>query len=202
MNRCDLESIYSLFARNDGDGEFSLGSKDLPYFVIGPADGDGRIIYTTKPTTAVAALRKCGALESVGWIGRYGLPSTKDLTWISDILKGNILLFLGDMDPVDLLAFAWLRGHLSANRVEYIGVSDAFWGLLEASSVQPMTMPCSPSECDALELLKDVFPDFCSKIGARSTELLEQGRKIELEAILNCEINKPLMMRRLGLTGQ
>lgn len=64
-------------------------------------------------------------------IGRYGLPNQDDVHWLSALVGSRGLLFLGDMDPVDLMIFAWLRGHLRRSHIEYLGVSDAFLSLLK-----------------------------------------------------------------------
>ena len=69
----------------------------------------GRVLFTTKPAIVSTVIEKCDAARDFGMIGRYGLPSVADLPWIRTMVGSRELFFLGDMDPVDLMVFAWLR---------------------------------------------------------------------------------------------
>ena len=71
---------------------------------------------------ASAAIHESGLSESYGMVGRYGLPNKADLAWIRKVIGKQPLLFLGDMDPVDLMVFVWLRASRVRNRL-YISVS-------------------------------------------------------------------------------
>ncbi len=175
-----IKSIESWFARHD-DGEFAGGMRCLPYTVIAPMPGARRIIYTTKPTLISAVYARRVPVK-LGMIVRYGLPSQADLPWIRKLVGSCELLFFGDLDPPDLMVFAWLRAALGSDRVVHLGVSDALLSALKSSSAG-ISFRCAPSEMKSLALLRQVFPDLIQTIGQDCARLVEAGNKIELEAV-------------------
>ncbi len=183
-NSADL--IQSWFVRHDGDGEFQCGERVFPYTVIGPAGMD-RFIFTTKPRGVLAIIERCGVQDGIGMIGRYGLPAAADLEWIRKIVGRRRLLFLGDMDPVDLLVFAWLAERLGSRRVGYLGVNDALLDALRIRPVQPLLIECALSERKSLAFLKRVFPAFPAVVGPRCAQMLERGEKMEFEAVVSAK---------------
>lgn len=175
--------IEAWFLEHDGDGEFLSGIRGLPYSVIGSPGAAGRIVFTTKPQVVAAVMQERDAPAGIGMVGRYGLPNKADLGWIRKVIGHQPLLFLGDMDPVDLMVFAWLRASLRPKDVTYLGINDAFLKALEFSSIKSLSSPCAPSERKALTLLDEVLPDLRETAGEKCVELLERGHKIELDVI-------------------
>ena len=116
-------------------------------------------------------------------VGRYGLPSRADAGWISKLVGRRFLFFVGDMDPVELMVFAWLRKRLRVKDLSYLGVSDT---LLQRVHANPSELPCIPlslSEQKSLGFLEGVFSDFRDVVGKECTGVLKRGHKIELEAV-------------------
>jgi hypothetical protein len=93
-------------------------------------------------------------------------------------------MFLGDMDPVDLLVYAWLRASLRPRQVVHLGINDAFLSRLRTTSTEAVSVPCVPAERNSLDLLKQVFPDVGATIGPKCIALLERGEKLELDGML------------------
>ena len=181
MDKNQTRMIDAWFAENE-DGEFVSHMAAVPYSVIGPTTDGGRLIFTTKPHV-VAAIVEEEASGELGMIGRYGLPSHADLNWISELVGSRELLFLGDMDPVDLMVFAWLRAGLYPKSVAHFGVNDSLLGAFEITSTETLSIPFAPSEQRSVALLKEVFPDFGKTVGRSCTHMLERRQKIELEAV-------------------
>jgi hypothetical protein len=177
-NLTDL--IEAWFAEHD-DGEFVSDIRAHPYSVIGPASDEGRIIFATKPHIVSAAMYDGQILDEFGMIGRGGLPSQTDLHWISRVIGPREVLFLGDMDPVDLVVFAWLRAGLHPTHVTFVGVNDAFVKAVKISSIKTLWFPCDPSEQQSLPLLKRVLPDLSETVGKNCARMLERGQKLELD---------------------
>jgi len=177
--------IREWFLEHDGDGEFVSGVRAFPYSVIGSSGSAGCVIFTTKPTVVSAVLHDYEAATSPGMVGRYGLPDDADLLWIRKVIGRRSLLFLGDMDPVDLLVFAWLCASLRPKRIAHLGVNDAFLRALKVGSTKSLSTPCVPSERESLTLLKKVLPDLRHTVGPKCARMLERGEKLELEAILS-----------------
>jgi hypothetical protein len=177
--------IANWFARHSHDGEFAYDPPGPPYSVIGPLGPAGRIVFTTKQFPVASAIRDCAECARLGMIARYGLPSDADADWIRHVTADHMLLFLGDLDPVDLLVFAWLRAQLDTKHVVHLGISDSFLAELRVDLSDTFVIDCSQSERESLPLLLDVFPDFRETVGRECADLLDKGRKIELEAVVS-----------------
>ncbi len=180
-----MRSIEAWFAAHDGDGEFTSGPRAFPYSVIGSPSRAARFIFTTKPAVVSRRIDEQRASLAFGMIGRYGLPCEEDLHWIHEVVGPRPLLFLGDMDPIDLMVFAWLRASLYPKVITHLGVNDALLGVLDMELPESSAIPCAPSEQESFTFLKEVFPDLSETVGRQCASLLEAGRKIELEATVS-----------------
>lgn len=155
------------------------------YAVCAPSRNDATLVYVyaTKPSCVLAPKRKYPEFDAIGLISRIGLPNIEDVSWMRDMLGQNKLMFIGDMDPGDLMIFAWLRAHLGHAQVIHLGISDSYLNHLGVELPQSYIMSCSASEQKSLPLLGTVLPDFRDIVGPDCAALLEDGRKIELEAV-------------------
>jgi len=183
MDNGVVQLIETWFAEHDNDGDFASGISTLPYSVIGPTIDGGRVIFATKQRVVSTIVDERKVSDEFGMIARYGLPGETDLHWIRKLIGPRELLFLGDMDPVDLMVFAWLRARLRPKHVIHIGVNDALLAALRISSTKTLSIPCGPSEQQSLALLKKVLPDLRKTVGTNCAQMLERGAKIELDGI-------------------
>lgn len=179
-----LPRIRTWFAEHEEDGDFPC-SPCHPYEVLRPGADDGRIIFTTKPRSVALAIKANSGCANLGMMGRFGLPDETDLDWIVSAGSRRQLLFLGDMDPVDLLVFAALRAMLPAGNVSYLGISDTYLAKLDVFIPKSYFIRCTSSEIASLALLKEVFPKLREFIGPKCLQHLEQGMKLEVEAIVS-----------------
>lgn len=175
------KTIETWFAAN-ADGEFVVGAEAGLYSVIPPPGEWARIIFSTKPSPIAMAIEQSSRRSELGLIARQGLPGEADLDWFLGMIGGCELWFLGDMDPPDLMIFAWLRHRLPEKKVLHLGVSDAYLGAFQSSLPKWSVVPCATSEIEAMGTLATVFPEFRKAIGPKCASLLDQGSKIELEA--------------------
>jgi len=188
MEHESAKRIEQWFAQHDGDGEFACARRSHPYSVIGPPVDGGQIILTTKPSLVSTAIDSGKAFSAeFGMVGRYGLPDEADLPWICQLAGTRELLFLGDMDPVDLLVFAWLRARLHPREIKHLGVNDGFLMELGIRPAEPRLIPCSVSERESLDFLQEVVPQIREMVGDDCNRVLERGEKIELEAIIHTD---------------
>ncbi len=86
------------------------------------------------------------------------------------------------LTPADLLVFAWLRSQMS---LSYAGVSDKLVQKLGDQMDHTQAIPLSDSERDAMSLMVKVFPEYTASVGRRCTDHLNQGRKVEIEAVIH-----------------
>jgi hypothetical protein len=180
-----LDRIAAWFAARDGDGEFVRNVDPLPRAIFDVATGARRIIYTTKPRLFAAAIERLDAPSQVGVIGRYGLPTADDLRRISEIAVDAPIVFLGDLDPPDLLIYAWLRGHLHPRKITHAGVNDRLLAALRIVVIDSILVPAAPSEIDSLAFLKDAFPNCADATGVACAQIIQRGFKLELEALVS-----------------
>ncbi len=123
------KAIEAHFTAHDNDGDFVSSNPETPY-KFWPSPIGGRLVYSTKPDAARRIFS-----ESFGLIARYGLPSPADADWLRRLAGRPRILFLGDLDPQDLMIFAWLRAHFGPRRIDYFGIGD--WLLDERAIVVP-----------------------------------------------------------------
>jgi hypothetical protein len=177
--------VEKWFADHDADGEFVCHVRAVPYSVIGPAPVAGSLVFATKPTLVSVAIHVEGSAAGLSLVGRYGLPREADLNWIIPMIGTRELLFLGDMDPPDLMVFAWLRDRLRPKQVRFLGVNDQFLDVSGISAPESFAIPLAGSERRSLAVLPEVLPDFREIVGPHCAQMLESEYKIEIEAILN-----------------
>lgn len=174
--------IESLFTGDDG--EFVRLPRAAAYSIV-PSHGASRsLIYCTKAHVLTAIFADCPIPEDLATVARTGLPYESDVEWLLSLAAPRGLLFLGDLDPPDLLVFAWLREHLRPLPVEHLGIGDAMFDLLGIRPDDLPTIPLAASERAALPLLATIAPDLFAGAGERSRSLFQSGRKVELEAVL------------------
>jgi hypothetical protein len=179
--------IQRYFQSCINDSEFSLLERIYSYTVIGPPSDHSRIIYTTKSQAVVRALGECGDWHNLGMIGRYGLPNDHDAAWIRAVVGPRELLFLGDMDPPDLMIFAWLRERLHPIRVTHLGINDTYLDQLQVVVPKNFMIKLGPSEKKSLPILRRVLPDMANILGPRCAAILNKNLKIELEAVKSAQ---------------
>jgi len=179
-----VKQIEQFFAERSG-GEFGINSRAYPYRVIGPKVGNSHVVFATKWQCLFRGLDEYGPPKGVGMIFRYGLIVEDDLPWIRNIAGPRVLLFLGDLDPTDLLIFAWLRANLSPKTVIHFGVNDSMLNELHVTVPDSYTIALSGPECEALSLLDEVCPDVDEIVGSECIKLLRSGRKVEQEAVVS-----------------
>jgi hypothetical protein len=184
MGNSLTQRIRAWFLKHDGDGEFLLGNRAFPYSIIGPGNTAAGMIFTTKPNIVSASMYQFDVLGGCGMIGRYGLPNRADLSWIRKMVGAQPLWFLGDMDPTDLMVFAWLRASLRPKHVVYFGINDALLKACRLSPSKSVSIPFTSSERKSLPLLMEVLPDLREMVGQKALRMLQRGHKIELEAVL------------------
>lgn len=177
-------SIADWFAANS-DGEFPPPEHGAPYTVIGPSSRTEHIIYSAKCQVILRTFGDHAVPDDFSMICRYGLPGDADLGWMREIIGTRRLIFLGDMDPVDLLVFAWLRTQLGPSGVAFLGVGDTLLKSLGLTISELSVIPLAPSEQRVFPLLETVFADLRETAGQRCSELLKKGWKIELEGVAN-----------------
>lgn len=180
-----LDRIAAWFEKRDGDGEFVRNADLIPRANLDAVTDASRIIYTTKPRLFAAELPRVEAPLHRSVIGRYGLPTADDLRRISEIAADATIVFLGDLDPPDLLIYAWLRGHLHPRKITHAGVNDRLLAALRIVVIDSMLVPAAPSEIDSLAFLKDAFPNCVDATGVACAQIIQRGFKLELEALVS-----------------
>ena len=181
-NSC--ERIEAFFAACGDDGEFARSPVDCPYSVIFPRAVDrlGCVIYATKSAVVLQQIPDAGLTDNHALVARCGLPSQRDGEFLASLAGGRRVSFLGDLDPPDLLIFAWLQEALAPTPINHVGVNDALWRALDSTMPENLALPLVDAELDAVAVLEDVLPNWVEIVGPSSATLLRSGRKLELES--------------------
>lgn len=170
-----LERIEAWFQTHD-DGEFSVGG-------VASYTGDfaqaRTIVYITRPRCLSRLSARAEWAEPLAILGQYSLPGVAELAALRAAAAETPRLFIGDLDPPHLLAYAWLRAQVA---IEWYGVSDRFL-LRQGHSPQrsELHIHLADSELAALPLLRQCLPDLVQLVGPQCAALLLAGKKIELE---------------------
>ena len=183
-NESCIRLIETYFADHD-DGEFCRHPRSASYAVIWPRAELGHLVLTTKPDfmSLVASRTDEAILDRVAMVGGYGLPNAQDLGLIGGLPQAVAFWFLGDLDSVDLLIFAWLRATFSLRAVHYLGIGDRLLRDLDVPLQSVPSISLEQSELDGISILRQTLADLHEMVGEESSALLAGGYKIELEAL-------------------
>ena len=141
-------------------------------------------VYATKQTVLSEQVLS-GLPKNVSLIVRNGLPGAGDLAWIERMAGKSLLGFVGDLDPVDLMIFAWMEAQLPHGSLQFLGLGDRILRKLSPAEKRRAIISLSPSEIAAIPLLNEVLPEWDELIGRESHALVAGGLKIELEGVIH-----------------
>ena len=167
MQARPIRQIEKWFADHEGDGEYLQHRRTAPYSVVGPAGPTSPVLYTTKPAILCGVLDRSKDTPGFAIVGRGGLPSADDLKWITHLIGSRQVFYVGDMDPVDLTIFAWLRARLHPRPIGHLGVNDKLLEKLPKKLSDQFIIGCAPSERDALGLFGKLLPDYRQVVGQK-----------------------------------
>ena len=190
MRSNSTRPIEAWFTKQSDDGDFVSASEPTCYTVIGPTNNADRIVFATKPALIATVICNSNERRSCGLIGHYGLPRASDIRWIRRLTEGHEVIFLGDLDPQDLMIFYWLRARLRPNAIHYLGICDSFLAELDVYLPESFVLKCSPSERRSLALLEGLFPDLNAVVGTKCAGILKRRRKIESQ-FRRLRVNSP-----------
>ena len=177
MNATLLNEIPAWFS-NLQDGEFVAFDSTFPYEFIAPTSDDGLVLYCTKPRSVLRALNPIMA-AGMGMIGRPGPPELRDMAFLRGLMRRFPIVFLGDLDPPDLLIYAWMRSQLPDLR--YFGIGDRLFEAAATTPNETILISLSSSERDATKTFPGVFDKMEGVVGPTCAEILKRGRKVEIE---------------------
>jgi hypothetical protein len=162
-----------------------------PVHSVLPAAPCRRIIYSTKGDWLAALTHGFAKLPAdVAVVWRHGPLDSYHRNYVRAVVAhfAAPLVFIGDLDPLDLVTYATLASGPGAVSLEYGGISDAWLAACAealASQFERVCIPMNPAERSGVQRLLQLRPELKSVIGARAVELLLSGRKLELEGATN-----------------
>lgn len=175
--------IRDCFAKYENSaGDFVLATSGWPFTVIPPKASTDAILYCTKQHSLLGLIQKLDRDPNFEAILRYGLPSEEVADWLRSQVGSRRLLFLGDADPADLLIYSWLRERLP---IQYAGLSDELLLRCGVELSDHLTIQLAESEVAALPLVRQCLGDLPRHVGQWCSDLLNSGRKIEVEALIS-----------------
>lgn len=163
------------------DGEFSVLPAEHPSSIFGDRIRSRTVIYTTKAPCVIRNLPALGVESPIMVVGRDGLPMPTDLIHLTSSSIGAARYFLGDADPPDLFAFAWLREHVA---IAWLGVNEEWLKRNPTSDRALLEIAMSEAERLSLCRMPELCPDCRDLIGPCCAAALDRGFKIELEGVV------------------
>ncbi|GEM_PF-2409708 len=133
----------------------------------------------------------------------YGLPVPQQIRFIRGLCQdaGTTAIFVGDLDPLDLLIYAaWRLGPSRLQGRGGDGVSIEYGGIRDTWRTRGnrrLQIEMHPFERELWPFVRQLLPNVEALIGPRCFALLEAGRKIELEGATNPRIHGPRRVLRL-----
>jgi len=184
--------------------------REYPLHVIPPSGGACRgILYTTKIewlATLTDGMNDIpGDLALVWRFGPLDAGHSRILASVVDGLDAPVL-FVGDLDPLDLATYATLvrSDAFSRKGVTHLGISDSWVEACErdlethsARSLDRFCIRMDEDETEAWERLKTAWPESRTVAGPMACSLLDEGLKLELEGASNPKIYSTSFVRDL-----
>ena len=190
------DEIRNWFVNHQGN-DFTVPSRDHPYSVIPTPTAAGCVLYTTKPSSVIAALSQAPAEFPCGVIGRYGLPSDDDLDCFASLVGQRKFLFMGDVDPVDMLTFSWLRSRID---ISFQGLNDTLLELCGVTLDDRILSEQSDAEHASIPLVTEYVPDHADLLGSTCAEIFASGRKVEVESVTAFATESPGVLAKAIVT--
>jgi hypothetical protein len=131
---------------------------------------------------------------------RFPSPATCELLVQLSRWARKPIWFVGDLDPLDLTKFWSIRNLVP---IRYLGIDDRWLQLCRKHlQIQPglnaITIKMGDTEREHFEVVKQLLPSLDRLIGPGCLDLLESGRKLELEGAGSPGLYKPGFTRALA----
>jgi len=201
-------ALRALAADGPGEADRDL-QEDLrhrPLHVVPALSACRRILYTTKVDWLVDVLGwPDGAPDDVALLWRWspvGRAHAATLRAAVEALDAP-LVFVGDLDPLDLATFSTVARALDGLPVRYAGVGDPWIALCDrhlasGTTLGALCIAMSEPERAALRQAAGIGLDWTALAGPRGMALLESGVKLELEAASNPAFFSPALAGELA----
>ena len=190
----------------EADGPYQEDLRHRPLHVVPALSACRRVLYTTKVDWLVDVLGwPDGAPDDVALLWRWspvGRAHGPTLRAAVEALRAP-LVFVGDLDPLDLATFSTLARALDGLPVRYAGVGDPWIALCErhlasGTTLRELCTAMSEPERAALRQADAIGLGWAALAGPRGAALFESGVKLELEAASNPAYFSPALAGELA----
>ena len=163
-----------------------------PIRVTPPAAACRKVLFSTKDQW-LSTLAPEGPPRDVALITRYGPVDAERRALLRPIAAAFAapIVFAGDLDPLDLAAFATLALGPDPIPMRYVGIDDAWLNLCEVDLatrdrvLERVCIRLNDDERTGLDRLAKLPIDWPALVGPRCWALLQAGLKLELEGASN-----------------
>lgn len=185
-----------------GEYESLLPAQEPPLSVYCGGNRPRRLYFFTKDLLCRRWLQD--EMFPKDWIAlcRHSIPSAQYLEEIAaHVARLRLpLLFVGDLDPLDLTIFMMIRDALRSSRTpdrwgaHYGGVDDRWLALGDRYRRQGKRLDAALLHMESLERehfqwVEELIPELDELVGPRSLEILQSGRKLELEGAVALDLH-------------
>jgi hypothetical protein len=155
-----------------------------------------RIIYSTKGEWLLR-LTDHPIPDDVAMVWRVGPLGAGERAFVRSVV-GHLaapVFFVGDLDPLDLAAYATLVAEPTLASASYLGVSGSWLDACESDladhrglALSQVCITMDEAERAGWARVRDVGIDWPRIVGPRAVSLLDSGAKLELEGASNREL--------------
>lgn len=179
----DLHRLLQRFG-NYNEGDFARPNRSAPYSLVLPRSMPATWLYVTRPPIVQHIFWDDPHFE-FGILSRGGTPSEAEATILCDLLRGSVVGFLGDLDPPDILKFAWLQEAIQPCALSFLGISDALLKGAGVGTTERIAFAMADLEALALPVLTEYVPNLAELVGPRCHAVISESKKCELEGVLS-----------------
>lgn len=182
-----VEDIVAWADENAGeDDEWERERELIPSEVRVCRENPVGVVVTTKPHCLWKMLPDLAPGFSVH-ASRWPIPNWHAELVASDPASREKVIFVGDLDALDLLSFATLlhAAKLDPARAHFAGPIDAWLDALSAEHKKMIAIEMSDFERELWGRVRGLALDWDARLGPRAMALLDAGHKIELDGAMN-----------------
>src|SRR5262245_40675597 len=165
------------------EGDFFRGWN--AYWLRSPRANTGRVLYLTKQHVLSRIFETATEDLDIGYICFPGLPLRADAAWLTAFVGNRRLIFFGDLDPADVMIFAWLRARLPAANVIHFGLNDGMQQRIGYSMPSNCQIRLNTPERNAVANIEQFVPDMRDLLGPNAFDVWQNGFKFEVETLLS-----------------
>ena len=181
-----FNETVAAWVAGQGDAELRLGNDTISASDFEWSRNGAPGIYAPKSRSILTRLSSKTSNDAAIVIGDSGVPTGGRRKWLVESSAKKPILFLGDLDGVDISIYCSLINRPAPAGLKYLGICDNLLDAFDVSltSLEGYMFPVTAIEVAAIRTLGLLGFDVEAIVGPRCLSVLRAGKKLELEGLL------------------